>query len=95
MDDDLNLPDRFATQAASGGYVVTERALGCRSVHQLDFVDDDSRLKRIPFGDHQEPVEHSAVRLWLRCGEDDDHLIDVGGDDALALPFTGFASSEL
>src|SRR5258706_247084 len=89
------LLDAREMQRISGRYVIAEGAFRSLSIHKLDLVDDDSRLKRIPFGDHQEPVEHSAVRLRPRGREDDDDLVDVGGDNALTLPFTRFASREL
>ena len=89
------LLDAGEVHGIAGRDVVGECALCFFLVHQLDLVDDDPRLKRVPFGDHQKPVEHSAVRLRLRRREDDDDLVDVGGNNALALPFTRLAPSEL
>ena len=74
-----------------GRDVVGKGPLRCFLVDQLDLVDHDPGLKRVPFCDHQKPVEHSAVRLRLCRGEDDDDLIHVGGYDALALPCSRFA----
>src|SRR5437763_374739 len=40
-------------------------------------------------GDDEKSVEHPRVRLGAGGGEDDDHLIDIGGDDALAVRAAG------
>ena len=53
--------------------------------HEIDLVDDDARGERVGLGDDEKPVEHARVRLGPRRGENDDHLIDVRGDDAFAI----------
>src|SRR5438105_2184179 len=75
--------------------VVGEGPLRPLPVDQLDLVDDDPRLERVCLGDHQEPIEHPTMGFGLGRGEDDHDLIDVGGDDALALPFSRRASGQL
>ena len=47
------------------------------------------------FGDDEKAVEHARMRLGLRRGEHDDDLVDVRGDDALALPATRRAARQL
>jgi hypothetical protein len=64
-------------------------------VDKIDFVDHDSSIEQVAFGDYQEAIEHPHVRLGLRSREDDDYLIDVGGDNALTVSPTGHPSRKL
>src|SRR4051812_2565052 len=75
--------------------VVRETSFGRCLIDQLHLVDHDSRLQGISLGDHEESVQHPAVRLRFGRSEDDNNLIDVRGDDSLSLASPWSASREL
>jgi hypothetical protein len=43
----------------------------------------------IRFRDHEKPIHHTPVRLRLRGREHDRGLVNVRGDDALAVAAAG------
>ena len=69
----------------AGPRIVRERQLSPEAIDELDLVDDDAGLKQVSLGDDEKPVEHSPMRLRFGGGEDDDDLIHIRGDNALAL----------
>ena len=73
----------------AGAHVRRKAILRVALGHEVDLVDDDVRRERVGFGDDEKSVEHPRVRLGAGGGEDDDHLIDIGGDDALAVRAAG------
>ena len=83
------LPRRsvLARRSPVGSYgerIVGEpRACG-GGVDEVNLVHDDVRLQPVRFGTPEKPIEQARMRLGIRGREDDDDLVDVGGDD----PFT-------
>ena len=52
------------------------------------------RAQVVRLRDDEEAIDHPAVRLRLAEGEDDEHLVHIGGDDALAVPTPRLPSGE-
>src|SRR4029078_2218974 len=67
----------------TGRRVVGEYALDGFPFDELNLVDYYASFERVRLGDDQEPVEHSSVRLGFGRRENEQHLIDDGGGDAL------------
>src|SRR2546423_1619442 len=73
------------------------RISGTRVIRKflLGFVDYDARFEAVRFRDDQKAVEHATMRFGFCRREHDHDLIDVGGNDALALTFARRAAGKL
>ena len=90
-----SLLDARVMNRIAGSGIIRERPLRLDAIDQLDLVDDDAGLKRVPLGDDEKPVQHSSMRFRFGGGKHDDDLIHIGRHDALALPCTRRSAREL
>src|ERR1035437_10356358 len=66
-----------------------------RAADELHLVDHDARRQLVRFGDDEKAIEHARMRLGVRRRENDDPLIDVCRNDALAVSAAGIAARKM
>lgn len=59
-----------------------------RRFHEFDLIDHDARGDVVTLGNHQEPIEHPHMWLWLGGGEHHHDLVDVRGNNPFAARAT-------
>ena len=65
--------------------VKADHPLARRQVDQVGLVEDDDRRHAPHLGRDQVAVDQAELEPGLGQGRDDEHLVDVGGDDVLAM----------